>query len=141
MSSPSSPAYVPTLLEKLFALRSVQPFDRLAADELALLAEVARPRSYAPGAVIHPGEIPLTQLLVVTDGQAVDSQGTAAGPIAGVASLLHNAPAEPLFADRVAGARLLAIGRHHFFTLARECPEFVLGLIELGEHGLPAASP
>jgi signal-transduction protein with cAMP-binding, CBS, and nucleotidyltransferase domain len=135
MSAAPAPAYAPSLIEKLFALRRVQPFDRLPADELALLAEVARPRAYAPGEVIHPGEVPLGRLLVLADGRAVDAAGAAAGPIAGVGSLLNNVPAGRLAADPVAGARMLDISKRHFFTLARECPEFVLGLIELGEHG------
>jgi signal-transduction protein with cAMP-binding, CBS, and nucleotidyltransferase domain len=135
MSTAPVTVYAPSLIEKLFALRQVQPFDRLPPDELALLAEVARPRSYAPGEVIHPGEAPLTRLLVVVGGRAVDAAGVAAGPIAGLASLVANLPAPRLAADPTAGVRLLDISKRHFFTLARECPEFVLGLIELGEHG------
>jgi signal-transduction protein with cAMP-binding, CBS, and nucleotidyltransferase domain len=135
MSTAPATVYAPSLIEKLFALRQVQPFDRLPPDELALLAEVARPRSYAPGEVIHPGEVPLTRLLVVVGGRAVDAAGVGAGPIAGLASLVNNLPAPRLAADPGAGVRLLDISKRHFFTLARECPEFVLGLIELGEHG------
>lgn len=135
MSAAPPAAYAPSLIEKLFALRRVQPFDRLPPDELALLAEVARPRNYGPGEPIHPGGAPLARLLVVVGGRAVDAAGATAGPIAGAASLVSNLPAPLLAADPVAGARLLDISKRHFFTLARECPEFVLGLIELGEHG------
>ena len=135
MSAAPSPVYAPTLIEKLFALRHVQPFDRLPPDELALLAEVARVRNYAPGEPIHPGGAPLSRLLVVVGGRAVDAAGAPAGPIAGAASLVSNLPAPRLLADPAAGAQILDISKRHFFTLARECPEFVLGLIELGEHG------
>jgi signal-transduction protein with cAMP-binding, CBS, and nucleotidyltransferase domain len=138
MSAPLALAYAPSLIEKLFALRQVQPFDRLPPDELALLAEVARPRSYAPGEMIHPGEAPLTRLLVVVSGRAVDGVGEATGPILGMASLIKDLPAPRVLADPGAGVRMLDISKRHFFTLARECPEFVLGLIELGEHGKAA---
>ena len=50
-------------------------------------------------------------------------------------SLVSDRPAPRLLADPADGARLLDISKRHFFTLARECPEFVLGLIELGEEG------
>ncbi len=65
----------------------------------------------------------------------VGAAGAPAGPIAGAPSLVGNRPAPLLAADPAAGARVLDISKRHFFTLARECPEFVLGLIELGEHG------
>jgi len=135
MSAAPVMAYAPSLIEKLFALRQVQPFDRLSPEELALLAEVARPRHYAPGEAIHPGEAPLARLLVVVGGRAVDAAGAAVGPIVGLASLVNNLTAPRLLADPAVGVRLLDISKRHFFTLARECPEFVLGLIELGEHG------
>jgi signal-transduction protein with cAMP-binding, CBS, and nucleotidyltransferase domain len=141
MNRPASPIYAPSLLEKVFSLRRVRPFDRLPADELALLAEVARARSYGPGEAIHSGEMHLSRLLVIAAGRAVTPDGTDVGPIAGVASLVKQALAPPILADPVAGACVLAIDRTHFFTLARECPEFVLGLIELGEHGQPAETP
>ena len=135
MSAAPAPPCAPSLIEKLFALRGVQPFDRLPPDELALLAEVARPRQYAPGEAIHPGDAPLSRLLVVVGGGLVDAAGAPAGPIAGAASLVGNLPAPLLAADPAAGARLLDISKRHFFTLARECPEFILGLIELGGQG------
>jgi signal-transduction protein with cAMP-binding, CBS, and nucleotidyltransferase domain len=135
MSSAPLAVYTPSLIEKLFALRQVQPFDRLPPEELALLAEVARPRHYLPGEAVHPGDAPLTRLLVVAGGRVVDDAGAAVGPIVGLASLVNNRTAPRLLADPAAGVRLLDISKRHFFTLARECPEFVLGLIELGEHG------
>jgi signal-transduction protein with cAMP-binding, CBS, and nucleotidyltransferase domain len=135
MSAAPATASAPSLIEKLFSLRQVRPFDRLPPDELALLAEVARHRNYAPGEVIHPGDVPLPRLLVVVGGRALDAAGAQAGPIVGLASLVNNLPAPRLTADPAAGARVLDISRRHFFTLARECPEFVLGLIELGERG------
>ncbi len=135
----SAPHAIPSLLEKLFALRGVQPFDRLSPDELTLVAEVARPRTYAPGEIMHLGDAPLSRLLVVTEGSVRDPAGHATGAITGVASLLNDTIVPVLRADAAAGARVLSISRHHFFTLARECPEFVLGLIELGAEGAPAA--
>lgn len=129
------PAFEPTLVQKLFALRAVRPFDRLEANEAVLIARVARPRAYAPGAAVHPGGLPLTRLLVVTGGALRDGLGGAVGPIVGVRSLLHDAASPPLTADPDAGAQLLEISRRHFYTLARECPAFVIGLIELGAQG------
>ncbi|HVW21579.1 MAG TPA: hypothetical protein VHC86_10215 [Opitutaceae bacterium] len=124
-----------TLVQKLFALRTVRPFDRLEPNEAVLIARVARAHAYPPGAAIHPGGAPLGKLLVVAEGTVRDGIGSAVGPILGVRSLLHDAVSPPLTADPEAGARVLEISKRHFYTLARECPAFVIGLIELGEQG------
>jgi signal-transduction protein with cAMP-binding, CBS, and nucleotidyltransferase domain len=130
-----------TLVQKLFALRAVRPFDRLEANEAVLIARVARARAYPPGAVIHPGGAPLGRLLVLTEGAVRDGLGGAVGPIIGVRSLLHDLASPPLAADPAAGARLLELSKRHFYTLARECPALVIGLIELGEQGRGGAGP
>ena len=139
-SQPPSP-HEPTLIGKVFALREVRPFDRLSDGELTLLAETARPLAYAPAAQVHVGGVPLNRLLVVVGGKVRDGSGRPAGPILGVSSLLNRAPSQPLAADPSEGARLLEISGRHFFTLAKECPGFVLGLLELGECGVREGAP
>jgi CRP-like cAMP-binding protein len=141
MTAADSTVYAPTLVGKLFALRQVRPFDRLTDAELTLLAEKAQPRSYPPGVAVHAGLEPLLRLLVVVDGELVNSAGDPAGPILGVASLLNHTAVGPIVAGPAAGARLLEISGRHFFTLARECPEFVIGLLELGAQGARIPAP
>jgi signal-transduction protein with cAMP-binding, CBS, and nucleotidyltransferase domain len=141
MTAPAVPPFAPTVLGRLFALRSVQPFDRLHASELVLLAEVTEPRSYAPGENIHPGHDPMSYLLVVVGGRALTADGTEAGPILGVSSLLNNLPPPHLVADPATGVQALAIAKGHFFTMSHECPRFILGLLELGEHGVRVTAP
>lgn len=141
MSRTSAPDYAPALLEKFFALRAVQPFDRLPPDELTLLADVARPRSYVSGAILSGQAGAADRLAVVVEGRAVDEQGRPLGPILGVRSLLGLAGAPRASADGPAGARVLEITKRHFFTLAHECPEFIVGLLELGEGGRTAPAP
>jgi len=136
MSDDAATAFSPSVLGRLFALRSVQPFDRLQASELVLLSEVAEPRIYAPGDDITTGNEPMASLLVVVCGRALTVDGTEIGPILGVASLVKNQPPPHLVADPNAGAQVLAIAKGHFFTMSHECPQFILGLLELGEQGV-----
>lgn len=135
MTADAATPFAPSVLGRLFALRSVRPFDRLQASELVLLSEVAEPRSYAPGENIHAGIEPMTSLLVVVGGRALTGDGVEAGPILGVSSLVNNQPPPHLVADPVAGVQVLAIAKGHFFTMSHECPRFILGLLELGEQG------
>ena len=131
-------SFSPTLVWRMFALRRIQPFDRIAPDELTLIAEMARPRAYPGGAPLHSGALPLGRLIVVVGGAVVDAAGRPAGPILGADSLVRRRPVPQLLASPGEGACTLEIGRRHFFTLARECPEFVLGLLELGAQGAVA---
>ena len=141
MSSAPTALFAPSLLEKLFALRSVSPFDRLAPAELALIAEIAEPRAYAPGEIVHTGGDRLLRLVAVVDGRVLTEDDTSAGTLLGAASLVRNALAPRLVADPIAGARVLRLERGPFFTLLRECPAFTLGLLELGATSTPAPAP
>ncbi len=141
MSSAPTALFAPSLLEKLFALRAVSPFDRLAPAELALIAEIAEPRAYAPGETIHADGDRLLRLVAVVGGRVLTSDGTSAGTLLGAASLVRNALAPHLVADPIAGARVLRLERGPFFTLLRECPAFTLGLLELGATPAPAPAP
>ncbi len=102
------------------ALRSIAPFDRVRASELALLSDVLLARAFAPGAKIHRGGEPLGRLLVIIGGAVRDPAGNAVGPILGLGSLLADEPTPPLVANRTAGAEILFINRPTFFTLVRE---------------------
>ncbi|HEY3754815.1 MAG TPA: hypothetical protein VGL42_01575 [Opitutaceae bacterium] len=131
----------PSVIARLFALQGVRPFQLLPPDELAIVAEVARPRDYAPGEMVAPGGLPLTHLLVVIAGRIQAPDGSPLGPIVGVASLLRDLSFPRLDAAAPSGARTLQISKRHFFTLARECPEFILGLLEIGEAGAYVEKP
>ncbi len=141
MSAATTAPFAPSLLEKLFALRAVPPFDRLAPTELALIAEIAEPRAYAPGETIHVGGDRLLRLIAVVGGSVRTSDGAPTSSLLGAASLVRNAVAPHLVADPVAGARVLRLERGPFFTLLRECPAFTLGLLELGATPTPTSTP
>jgi signal-transduction protein with cAMP-binding, CBS, and nucleotidyltransferase domain len=131
----NEPAPDPACLARLGALCRIAPFDRVREVELALLAEVAVSRAYAPGAPIHAGGAPLARLLIVTGGVVRDAEGRAVGPVCGLASMFDAALVGVLTADATEGAEVLWINKHTFFTLARECPELVTGFLELGPAG------
>lgn len=132
MKPPAPAPFAPSVFERLCALRSVSPFDRLHPSDLLLLAELAQPRAYAPGEIIHGGDDRLARVLVVVGGSIHHTDGSNAGSLLGPDSLVRNTPVPQLRADPVAGARVLSLERGPFFTLLRECPAFTLGLLELG---------
>lgn len=132
MKSSASAGFHPTLLEKLCALRAVQPFERLELDELTLVAEIAKPHAYAPGETVHSGGERLSRVLIVVSGAIRKGENELAERLLGPDSLVRNTPVPLLTADPAFGARVLRLDRGPFFTLLRECPAFTIGLLELG---------
>jgi hypothetical protein len=113
------------------ALRAVRPFERLTDQEITLLAEIVDTRSFGPNETAHPGERPLQALYVTVAGHLIRQDNlSVAEPLNGLTDLLTY-EASPALRAGDNGARVLAISQGYFFTLVRECPEFLLGLITL----------
>lgn len=122
------------VVHRLFALRTVGPFQRLEDTELLLIARHARPRAFEPGKLVLPGDVVPEALYVAVEGGAL-SDGAAAPVVFDAPGLLFGLATR---ADHVAGPEgldALVIAKPHVFTIARECPEFVVGLRDLAERG------
>lgn len=122
------------IVRALFQLRAAEPFDRLGESELLLIARHTRYRAYAPGAILIEGGSAAEKLFVTVEGHAE----TATGPL----PAMFDAPSI-LFglavrADHRAGPKglgALILAKPHVFTIARECPDFIVGLLEMGARG------
>ena len=128
-----------TLPERIFALRSLPALASLDDIELAVIAEAARERAYAPRALVCPaGRVP-ARLLFVCAGAVVDAEGRAQGCVPGASALLFNRPlAQAWTASPEHGAQCLQLSRSHLFTMIRQCPTFLVGLMTDQPHSEPA---
>lgn len=118
------------VVQRLFALRAVGPFQRLEDAELLLIARHARARTFAPGKLVIPADAVADALFVAIAGAAV-ADGKPAPAVFDAPGLLFGLATR---ADHVAGPEgleALVIAKPHVFTIARECPEFVVGLRDL----------
>ena len=124
------------VVQRLFALRGVGPFQRLEDTELLLIARHARPRSFEAGKVVLPAGVVAEALYVIIEGGVV-VEGRAAPVVFDAPGLLFGlaTPAEHTAGPE--GLEALVIAKPHVFTIARECPEFVVSLRDLGERGAP----
>ncbi|WP_293676378.1 hypothetical protein [uncultured Phenylobacterium sp.] len=111
----------------LFALRTVEPFTRLDDLELLLIAGHARLRDYPPGRVILAGGQVAEHLFVVIEGVA-ETAGRAAPAVFDAPGLLFGLAAGDDYVAGPQGLSAIVIAKPHVFTIARECPEFVVGL-------------
>ncbi|WP_296600730.1 hypothetical protein [Phenylobacterium sp.] len=118
------------VVQRLFALREAGPFRRLDDAELLLIARHARPRAYGPGKLVLPAGTVAEALFVTLAGHA-ETAGSAAPAVFDAPGLLFGLAVRT---DHVAGPdglEALVIAKPHVFTIARECPEFVVGLRDL----------
>ena len=126
-----------TLPEKILALRRLPVLADLSDGELAVLAEASEERRFAAGEqVCAAGRLP-AGLLFVCAGTVTDGRGRDEGAAAGVAALLFDRPPDPALVAGPAGALGLQITRSDLFTLVRQCPAFVVGLLA-AEPAAPA---
>jgi hypothetical protein len=118
------------IVQRLFALRGVGPFQRLEDTELLLIARHARPRAFAPGKVVLAAGALAEAIFVQTAGGA-ETGGRAAPLIFDASGLLFGLATRADYVAGPEGLSALMIAKPHVFTIARECPEFVVGLRDL----------
>ena len=133
------------IVEKLFALRAVPPFDRLHDAEAALIAEAASTRQFAPGETLCGPHKPLQRLHIVIDGEVVCEKGTgesfsvSAPALIGLRSLLFDSPSSEVIrastthndATASRGTNCLVLTKGNLYTILNECPALAVGLLEL----------
>lgn len=122
-----------TLSEKIFALKSVRPFDLLRDGEIALIAQEARVKQFGPAEVVSNADRPIRRLHIVTQGE-IRPDGGGAFPVIGVKPLLFNQGMETVMTAGAEGATCLTIKRGNFFTIANECPALIVGFLELARQ-------
>lgn len=120
------------VVERLFALRGSRPFQRLEDTELLLIARHSRPRTFEAGKVVLPAGMVAEMLFVVTGGGAL-VDGAPAPVVFDAPGLLFGLATSSEYLAGPTGLEALVIAKPHVFTIARECPEFVVGLRDLLE--------
>ena len=123
-------------VERMLALAAIAPFDVLKESELLLVAQQTHPRRFAAGETIVPAGHLAEAMIVVISGEA-DSAGRSVPPVLGAPSILFGLPVTHDIRAGEPGVEALCLAKPHLFTLARECPDFIVGLAAL-ERGAAA---
>lgn len=117
-------------IERMLALAEVPPFDLLKESELLLVARQTLQRSFAPGdPVFAAGQVP-DFLIAVTSGSAL-AGGEPCAAVVGAPAILFGLPLDMPVVAGSDGLEALCLAKPHLFTLARECPDFLVGLAAL----------
>lgn len=121
------------VVQRLFALRAVGPFQRLEDSELLLIAQHARLRAFLSGKVVLPAGAVAEALFVPVEGGALIG-GAPAPAVFDAPGLLFGLAARADYVAGPEGLSALVIAKPHVFTIARECPEFLVGLRDLADR-------
>jgi len=120
-----------TLIEKIFALKSISPFNRLEYSELILTANITKIKKYNAGDIIQPKELYVYSIFIIIDGEVtnIDTQSKNS-KIFGIKEILE----DKTFKDDIVAktpVKIMTISKSHFFTLIYECPNILLELLNL----------
>ena len=115
---------------KAAALRAHRPFAGFTESERALVAAQAVWRRFMPGQIIVAADTVPDQLFICVEGDALIGSSFAPA-IFDAPGLLFGRPARQDHRAGAEGLTALAIARPHAFTIARECPDFVVGLLKM----------
>ncbi|WP_417595795.1 Crp/Fnr family transcriptional regulator [Parasphingorhabdus sp.] len=122
-------------VRKLFVLSATKPFDVLTESELLLIAMHAHHRRYASGATIFAaGQV--ADMLVITLAGEAQVRGERGPAIFDPSSALFGLPVRDAILAGPDGLEALCLAKPHLFTIARECPDFVVGLVALESDDL-----
>jgi len=117
-------------IDKMFLLKSVQPFDKLDERTLFNISEVMRLSKFEPNQIILPENEVSNEVIVLVDGGIMDIDGNSV-VIAGINSILIDTVVENRLIAGENGCKCLRIGKGHFFTTVYECPSILTDLIQL----------
>ncbi len=118
-----------SIIENLFKLSRIKPFDELTESELLIVSQHVRSRSYGAGdPLIKTGDVS-DLLFIRTDGDISDG-GNQTPDVFDAPSVLFGSPVRRDYVAGPDGLQVLCLSKPHLFTIARECPDFIVGLTE-----------
>lgn len=114
-------------IDNAFALARIKPFDSLTENELLLVAQHSRSKFFDAGAtVIEAGTV--SEMLFTRIEGGILASGQRGPDIFDAPSVLFGSPTRRDYCAGPDGAQLLSLSKPHLFTIARECPDFIVGL-------------
>ncbi|MCT2401530.1 Crp/Fnr family transcriptional regulator [Novosphingobium mangrovi (ex Huang et al. 2023)] len=114
-------------VDTFLALGACRPFDRLTESELLLVSRHVHRRSHAGGEVVLPAGLAAERLVVVVGGTVLCG-GRPAPAVFDAQSALFGLPVRADYVAAPEGVETLCLAKPHLFTIARECPDFIVGL-------------
>jgi CRP-like cAMP-binding protein len=119
-----------TLIEKVFLLKSIHPFDVLLDREIILISNIVRVKHYKAKDIIHNANSLVFNFSIIADGEVAFENGTVIKDYFGLENLTQNIVMESSIIA-VNDVTLLLLSQEHLLTLLHESPHLVLGFLNL----------
>ncbi|MBN2824128.1 MAG: Crp/Fnr family transcriptional regulator [Campylobacterales bacterium] len=118
-----------TLVDKIFILKSIHPFDILYDKELILLANVIDVRNYKAGEIIYDKENYLSRLYIIAEGIVKSENGESIENYFGLEMLSDEKSIEHNIVAH-SDVTMLLISQEHLLTILYESPRLVIGFLK-----------
>lgn len=118
-----------TLIEKVFTLKSIQPFDTLYDGELILTADVIKVKYFKAGDTIYRVDSLLSNLYIIAKGEIAYEDGESIKGYFGLETLVHD---KPIKSNIIASSDVtfLLLSQEHLLTLLYESPHLMIGFLK-----------
>ncbi|MBF0452182.1 MAG: cyclic nucleotide-binding domain-containing protein [Candidatus Magnetomorum sp.] len=121
-----------TLMEKMFALKTIGVFNGLSYSELYHISENAIYKVFSPGQKFCNKNQVLKLIYIVIKGKIQSVSGQVMPRVLGAASMLFEAPvSDELIASPQKGATCMIIEKSHFYTIFNQYPSILRKLSEI----------
>jgi len=121
-----------TLTEKIFALKSIAPFNNLTDQELIITANITQEKRYKDGDLIYTNGNTLYNLFIIARGELNYENEKQIGGYFGFNELvIDEVINEDIYAKGV--VTMLLISKAHLLTLIYESPSIMIEFLSLKE--------
>jgi len=122
-----------TLTEKIFALKSIAPFNKLSDQELIITANITHEKSYKEGDLIYTNGNTLYNLFIIARGEvACESEKQIEGYFGFNELVIDEVINQDIYAK--ADVTILLISKAHLLTLIYESPSIMIEFLALKER-------
>ncbi len=118
-----------TLIQKIFTLKSIEPFDTLYNEELVLTADILKVKYYKAGDTIYTVDSLLSNLYIIVKGEVKYDDGHIIKDYFGLGTLVHD---RPIKSNIIASTDVsfLLLSQEHLLTLLYESPHLMIGFLK-----------
>jgi CRP-like cAMP-binding protein len=124
------------LIEKIFILKSIVPFDVLSDREIIIVANMIKIKTYKVGEIIYHHESILKNLYIIAKGRVKMGEREMLKPYFGLEMLRNKIITETVFASTEVSIFMLS--QEHILTLLYESPQLMMGFLHSQELEIDA---